>query len=30
MYKGLAQLVGMEVLPTGRSIEDQIQTLKKY
>ncbi|MCX6554320.1 MAG: 2,3-bisphosphoglycerate-independent phosphoglycerate mutase [Candidatus Aminicenantes bacterium] len=30
MYKGLAQLVGMEVLQTGRSIEDQIQTLKKH
>ena len=30
MYKGLAQLVGMDILPTGRSIEDQVRTLKKH
>ncbi|HSQ35145.1 MAG TPA: 2,3-bisphosphoglycerate-independent phosphoglycerate mutase [Candidatus Binatia bacterium] len=30
MYKGLAQLVGMEVLATGRTIEDQIATLKTH
>ncbi|MCX6556862.1 MAG: 2,3-bisphosphoglycerate-independent phosphoglycerate mutase [Candidatus Aminicenantes bacterium] len=30
MYKGLAQLVGMDILLTGRSIEDQIKTLKEH
>jgi 2,3-bisphosphoglycerate-independent phosphoglycerate mutase len=30
MYKGLAQLVGMDILETGRTIEDQINTLKKH
>jgi len=30
MYKGLAQLVGMDILETGRAIEDQINTLKKH
>ena len=30
MYKGLAQLVGMEILATGRTIPDQIATLKQH
>jgi 2,3-bisphosphoglycerate-independent phosphoglycerate mutase len=30
MYKGLAQLVGMDILQTGRSIEDQVNTLKQH
>jgi 2,3-bisphosphoglycerate-independent phosphoglycerate mutase len=30
MYKGLAQLVGMEILGTGRAIQDQIATLKQH
>ena len=30
MYKGLAQLVGMDILETGRTIEDQIHALKKH
>ena len=30
MYRGVARLVGMEVLPTGESPEQEFQTLKKY
>jgi 2,3-bisphosphoglycerate-independent phosphoglycerate mutase len=30
MYKGLAQLVGMDIIQTGRTIEDQINTIKKH
>lgn len=29
MYKGLAQLVGMDILNTNRSIRDEIETLEK-
>jgi len=29
MYRGLAQLVGMEVLPCGRTIEEQVAALKE-
>ncbi|MCD6522056.1 2,3-bisphosphoglycerate-independent phosphoglycerate mutase [Candidatus Calescamantes bacterium] len=29
MYKGLARLVGMEILKTGETIEDEINTLKE-
>ena len=29
MYKGLARLVGMEILPTGETIEDELNTLKE-
>lgn len=30
MYKGLAQLVGMDILETGRTIQDQFASLKKH
>jgi 2,3-bisphosphoglycerate-independent phosphoglycerate mutase len=29
MYKGLARLVGMEILETGENIEDEFQTIKE-
>jgi len=30
MYRGLAQLVGMDILDTGSSIREEINTLKKF
>ena len=30
MYRGLARLVGMEVLPTGPTFDDQLDTLEKH
>ena len=30
MYKGLSRLVGMDILDTGRSIKDQIDTLERH
>jgi 2,3-bisphosphoglycerate-independent phosphoglycerate mutase len=30
MYRGVSKLVGMDVLDTGESIEEEIQTVEKY
>ena len=30
MYRGLARLIGMDVLPTGENIRDQVETLRRH
>jgi len=30
MYRGLARLVGMQVLPGGESITEQLNSLRRY
>lgn len=30
MYKGVARLLGMEILPTGETIQDELQTLAEH